>query len=1752
MAGTISNIINTVFRTEGADRTERNTNRVGRAQTRLGQASASAGRQFSSQSAGLGGLVSAYAGAAATTFALQAAFDALARSARAAQTLEGLKNLATASGESSQILLDNIREITKNQLTLTEAAQNINLSLSAGFDQTQIEGLADVALKASRALGRDLNDAYNRVVKGSAKLETELLDELGIYTKIDPATRAYAAAIGKTRLELTEFERRQAFVNSVIEEGQRKYAAINTTVPTSAEKIEAFGTKITDLSTKIGILLADSLAPLADFLTNNLAGSLAAVSAILALVAKTSVGVATTAVQKLGERISTASETISSSIIRNVRDFRNLSGAAQEAGQSINIQTRGINREQQSQLRTIREISQERALNREELRRGISILESRRVNLQRTREETARNIVQLREQRTALNASGAATTAVNAQLAQLQNRLANTSSLLRTTTTQINTFNAALSTTGVRLAAIAAGIISLGGAALTGIVAVGARLLSLASGVLGFVTIAGLLGSAIASVSGKQDEFNSLLAKGSALLKGFFNPDSIESTEQAFVDLAATSLKGLEEIDSELRGIDEFKIKSKVLGVEVELAKSKEDLVKEVGDALEEVAKDAAPRFTEAFLQTAESNIGSAIGGVLGFAASSLVPIPGARVLGTAIGASIGAGIGAGIAGSELEPLAQDRISELAAVLGDPSLETELNKNEQLSKAVKLLDDQIGVAADLSLEGRKYLQTQIEIARALQDSTSTIIQLQQAADVLGFSATQVEQRFKVASDEIGNAILTAKNFDITINLQNERELLSRIDNIRDVIKNTSEAGTTQSRQRGVSFTKQIGITDETRVLLTSVNQDLLSFANTNQTVNKEILRGANLLIDFADAADRGGLSLESITQKQAGLQKVLRRGGEEYSNALEKQEEINERLSGVFKEAGTGPLTEDTQTIVNQLVEELANQSTAVEEARDNLTNLRRGSENFFDNVLSLVKTQLEVEKQLTDNFKQQLSFKKNEIGLFTKSGKIATSDLDREIARVQFLNDTREEGLSVLEQRTAFEEKAREIAGDNVFLATELASLQGKSGKERLDQLVNIKELTEQQASALESIGILTAEQVLLASNSEKAYEAALGSVLEFINRVNSEIENLEKQLKAIDSAITEFTIKDRIVKIKLEGELRNLNFEAIESRLKNDINSLEQQAELIESLAGSDGIASIDSIVSGVQNSLAPALRAAGTAFATATGQELDSQFTRVSLPEGLQDIGKAEGAKKVADIQQQILAKQIELETNRFNQANANIEQQRAILVEEFALFNAQEEATAAAAVAEIERNKALIQGLGELYSNLLTGIGQVNQELVKALVLVFNGAASSISSALGELGGDPSKIATPTISTDTKAVANLAYSLERFDAASGKLIAKTQELSESRIQAEVENFATRQDLLDRQQEAERLAFEDNIERIKTEGVIKAIEGEKAIKSAQDSGKASGGSSTEEELTTFEERVKSMFMSIFNGIQSSLETALTGVKDFILFGEGNLRDVFVNLLRSIGDTILEQGFIKPISENLAGSIFGAITGIQGGKEGIEDAFKQAKVEVGTGALRVRDISQGPGFNIPGGSKSKVADAAAEEVAEGGFLGGLFDKIKSGFTGLFGEGGFLSNLLNSFGGIASSVFKGIFSFITSIFGGGLASGGAVHRAAGGAIPQFASGGGLRDRVPALLEPGEFVLRRAAASKIGMSNLQQMNATGQTASSAPVINIVNEGTAKTAETSQPRFDGEKYVIDIVTRDLQNNGPIRRSLRGGL
>lgn len=313
MAGSkIKNTVQTEFVSKGAKGVEADTQRIGKAQTRLGQGSASAGRSFSAQANGLGGLVGVYAAAAANVFAISAAFAALNRAAQFETIITGTEQLAAAVGSSATIVVERLKEVTQGQLSVVEAATQANLALSAGFNVDQIGELGEVANKASKALGRNLTDAFQRITRGAIKLEPELLDEIGIFTRIEPAVEAYARQLGKAVSQLTQFERRQAFVNQVIKDGQSAFQDVDVSGASTQKTFERLVANFTDLALVVGKFVADTLEPFAAFLDKNLGNRLILLGGIATIVfqrfGQAIGGFAVTAVGALGTKLEKLAE----------------------------------------------------------------------------------------------------------------------------------------------------------------------------------------------------------------------------------------------------------------------------------------------------------------------------------------------------------------------------------------------------------------------------------------------------------------------------------------------------------------------------------------------------------------------------------------------------------------------------------------------------------------------------------------------------------------------------------------------------------------------------------------------------------------------------------------------------------------------------------------------------------------------------------------------------------------------------------------------------------------------------------------------------------------------------------------------------------------------------------------------------------------------------------------------------------------------------------------------------------------------------------------------------------------------------------------------------------------------------------------------------------------------------------------------------------------------------------------------------
>ena len=154
---------------------------------------------------------------------------------------EGQQAYAGATGTAMRTLTNDIIAATEAQITFTEASQAAAIGVASGLNPEQLTQLGKAAKDASLILGRDVTDSFNRLVRGVTKAEPELLDELGIILRLDTATENYARTLGKTKEELTAFERSQAVANDVLTQSEDKYGRILEVTGASVNKFAQLG-----------------------------------------------------------------------------------------------------------------------------------------------------------------------------------------------------------------------------------------------------------------------------------------------------------------------------------------------------------------------------------------------------------------------------------------------------------------------------------------------------------------------------------------------------------------------------------------------------------------------------------------------------------------------------------------------------------------------------------------------------------------------------------------------------------------------------------------------------------------------------------------------------------------------------------------------------------------------------------------------------------------------------------------------------------------------------------------------------------------------------------------------------------------------------------------------------------------------------------------------------------------------------------------------------------------------------------------------------------------------------------------------------------------------------------------------------------------------------------------------------------------------------------------------------------------------
>ena len=216
---------------------------------------------FKNMALAIGGVVAAMRVAART---VRAGIDQMQLVAQAEQVKQAWTSMAQSVGQSAQGIIDELAAAAGGTVSQFRLMQTASQAALLGIPMEHLVGMMRTARASATALGGDVTQMFDDIVRGVARGSVMILDNLGI--KATGAVKRYAEQLGKTEAQLTGVERQQALLNTVLAESERilgMVGEVGQTV-TDAERWQ----RVTTAAENFRIELSDNLLPVFRTLTD--------------------------------------------------------------------------------------------------------------------------------------------------------------------------------------------------------------------------------------------------------------------------------------------------------------------------------------------------------------------------------------------------------------------------------------------------------------------------------------------------------------------------------------------------------------------------------------------------------------------------------------------------------------------------------------------------------------------------------------------------------------------------------------------------------------------------------------------------------------------------------------------------------------------------------------------------------------------------------------------------------------------------------------------------------------------------------------------------------------------------------------------------------------------------------------------------------------------------------------------------------------------------------------------------------------------------------------------------------------------------------------------------------------------------------------------------------------------------------------------------------------------------------------------
>jgi len=197
---------------------------------------------------------------ALTNFAKQAAkVDSMSRA---------FKSLSGGALNASSAV-DKLKKATNGTMSEFNLFQQANNAMILGVSKNSDEmaEMFDIAQRLGKALGRDTASSVESLITGIGRQSRLMLDNIGIIVKSEEAYEAHAKKLRKNVDELTDAERKQAFLNATMESARRKLKGLGVETETSEDTFQRFQAAMEDFAVAVGEVVLPAMVTVLDTAT---------------------------------------------------------------------------------------------------------------------------------------------------------------------------------------------------------------------------------------------------------------------------------------------------------------------------------------------------------------------------------------------------------------------------------------------------------------------------------------------------------------------------------------------------------------------------------------------------------------------------------------------------------------------------------------------------------------------------------------------------------------------------------------------------------------------------------------------------------------------------------------------------------------------------------------------------------------------------------------------------------------------------------------------------------------------------------------------------------------------------------------------------------------------------------------------------------------------------------------------------------------------------------------------------------------------------------------------------------------------------------------------------------------------------------------------------------------------------------------------------------------------------------------------